>query len=59
MAPEDADGLSAGVVHSPVLGETCRAVRGEGAWMAESGGRLQASGCDRLARTMVATGFSY
>jgi myo-inositol-1(or 4)-monophosphatase len=59
VALEDADGLTAGVVHSPVLGETCCAARGEGAWMAESGGRLQASGCDRLAGAMVATGFSY
>jgi myo-inositol-1(or 4)-monophosphatase len=59
VALEDADGVAAGVVHSPVLGETFCAVRGEGAWMAESGRRLQVSGCDRLEHAMVATGFSY
>jgi myo-inositol-1(or 4)-monophosphatase len=59
VALEDADGLTAGVVHSPVLRETYCAVRGEGAWMAETGRPLAASGCDRLERAMVATGFSY
>jgi myo-inositol-1(or 4)-monophosphatase len=59
VALEDASGLAAGVVHSPVLGETYCASRGEGAWMAESGRRLAVSGCDRLERAMVATGFSY
>jgi myo-inositol-1(or 4)-monophosphatase len=59
VALEDADGLAAGVVHSPVLGETFCAVRGGGAWASESGRRLQVSGCDRLERAMVATGFSY
>jgi myo-inositol-1(or 4)-monophosphatase len=59
VALEDADGVAAGVVHSPVLGETFCAVRGGGAWIAESGRPLRASGCDRLERAMVATGFSY
>ncbi|HEV2874913.1 MAG TPA: inositol monophosphatase family protein, partial [Thermoleophilaceae bacterium] len=59
VALEDADGLAAGVVHSPVLGETFCAVRGGGAWVSETGRRLQVSGCDRLERAMVATGFSY
>jgi myo-inositol-1(or 4)-monophosphatase len=59
VALEDADGLAVGVVHSPVLGETFCAARGEGAWLAESGRRLEVSGCDRLERAMVATGFSY
>jgi myo-inositol-1(or 4)-monophosphatase len=59
VALEDAEGLAAGVVHAPVLGETYCAVRGEGAWIAESGRRLAVSGCDRLERAMVATGFSY
>jgi myo-inositol-1(or 4)-monophosphatase len=59
VALEDADGLTAGVVHSPVLGETFCAARGQGAWIAESGARLRARGCDRLERAMVATGFSY
>jgi myo-inositol-1(or 4)-monophosphatase len=48
-----------GVVHSPVLGETYCAVRGGGAWLAENGRPLAVSGCDRLERAMVATGFSY
>lgn len=59
VALEDADGLAVGVVHSPVLGETFCAVRGGGAWVSETGRRLQVSGCDRLERAMVATGFSY
>ena len=59
VALEDAGGLAAGVVHSPVLGETYCAVRGGGAWLAEGGRRLEVSGCDRLERAMVATGFSY
>jgi myo-inositol-1(or 4)-monophosphatase len=59
VALEDAGGLAAGVVHSPVLGETFRAARGAGAWNAESGRRLRVRGCDRLERAMVATGFSY
>jgi len=59
VALEDAEGLAAGVVHAPVLGETYCAVRGGGAWIAESGRRLAVSGCDRLERAMVATGFSY
>jgi myo-inositol-1(or 4)-monophosphatase len=59
VALEDADGLAAGVVHAPVNGETFRAARGAGAWVAESGGRLQVRDCRRLSRAMVATGFSY
>jgi myo-inositol-1(or 4)-monophosphatase len=59
VALEDASGVAVGVVHSPVLGETYCAARGEGAWLAESGRRLAVSGCDRLERAMVATGFSY
>jgi myo-inositol-1(or 4)-monophosphatase len=59
VALEDAMGIAVGVVHSPVLGETYCAVRGGGAWMAENGRPLAVSGCDRLERAMVATGFSY
>jgi myo-inositol-1(or 4)-monophosphatase len=59
VALEDAEGVAAGVVHSPVLGETFCAVRGGGAWIAESGRPLRVSACDRLERAMVATGFSY
>ena len=33
VALEDADGVSVGVVHSPVHGETFSAVRGEGAFV--------------------------
>ena len=59
VALEDADGIAAGVVHSPVLGETFCAARGEGAWVAESGRRLAVRDCPALAQAMVATGFSY
>jgi len=59
MALEDGHGLAVGVVHSPLHGETFCAARGEGAWVAESGLRLEVRGCRRLARAMVATGFSY
>src|SRR5918999_482483 len=59
VALEDASGLAVGVVHSPVLGETYCAVRQGGAWLAETGRSLRASGCDRLERAMVGTGFSY
>jgi myo-inositol-1(or 4)-monophosphatase len=59
VALEDADGLAAGVVHAPVMGETFCALRREGAWLAEDGRPLRVSGCDRLERAMVGTGFSY
>jgi myo-inositol-1(or 4)-monophosphatase len=59
VALEDVSGLAVGVVHSPVLGETYCAARGEGAFMAETERPLAVSGCDRLERAMVATGFSY
>jgi myo-inositol-1(or 4)-monophosphatase len=59
VALEDADGLAVGVVHSPVLGETYCGERGGGAWLAETGRHLAVSGCERLERAMVATGFSY
>jgi myo-inositol-1(or 4)-monophosphatase len=59
VALEDADGLAAGVVHAPANGETFRAARGEGAWIAESGRRLAVRPCTTLAQALVATGFSY
>jgi myo-inositol-1(or 4)-monophosphatase len=59
VALEDADGLAAGVVHTPVHRETFCAARGAGAWLAESGRRLRVRDCPALARAMVATGFSY
>jgi myo-inositol-1(or 4)-monophosphatase len=59
VALEDANGPAAGVVHAPVNGETFRAARGAGAWVAESGRRLRVRDCRRLSGAMVATGFSY
>jgi myo-inositol-1(or 4)-monophosphatase len=62
VALEDERGLAAGVVHSPVLGETYRAERGGGAFLVVDGSeprRLRVRGCTALARAMVATGFSY
>jgi myo-inositol-1(or 4)-monophosphatase len=61
VALEDGDGLLAGVVHSPVHRETFGAARGEGAWVFADGERrpIRVSGCDRLGRALVATGFSY
>jgi myo-inositol-1(or 4)-monophosphatase len=46
-----------GVVHNPVSGETWTATRGGGARL--DGRRLRVSGCDRLDRALVATGFGY
>ena len=46
-----------GVVHNPVSGETWTATRGGGARL--DGRRLTVSGCDRLDRALVATGFGY
>jgi len=62
VALEDADGAALGVVHAPVLGETYVAERGAGAWVESAAGArevLEVSGCDRLERALVATGFSY
>jgi fructose-1,6-bisphosphatase/inositol monophosphatase family enzyme len=57
VALEDADGTAAGVVHSPLHGETFRAARGEGAEL--DGRPLRVRGAVALERAMVATGFSY
>jgi len=61
VALEDADGPLAGVVHSPVHGETFRAARGAGASLLSADGRrpLRVRGCEELARALVGTGFSY
>jgi myo-inositol-1(or 4)-monophosphatase len=63
VALEDADGLAAGVVHSPVNGETFLAERGGGARLTVDGDPeprlLRVRQCTALARAMVATGFSY
>lgn len=47
----------AGVVHNPVSLETWTAVRGGGAFLGNT--RVEHSGCDRLDRALVATGFGY
>ena len=45
------------MVLNPVTGECFSAARGAGARL--NGAPIRASGCDRLERAMVATGFSY
>jgi len=57
VALEDADGALVGVVHSPIHGETFRAVRGEGAFLGERS--LAVRPPRPLERSLVATGFSY
>ena len=57
VALEDGQGLAAGVVLNPVTGECFSAERGAGAHL--DGAPIRASGCDRLDRAMIATGFSY
>jgi myo-inositol-1(or 4)-monophosphatase len=57
VALEDADGAIVGVVHSPIHGETFRAVRGEGAFLGER--RLRVRDPRPLGQALVATGFSY
>jgi myo-inositol-1(or 4)-monophosphatase len=57
VALEDADGLAVGVVHCPVIGETFRAVRDEGAFLGDR--RLHVREPVSLDRALVATGFSY
>jgi myo-inositol-1(or 4)-monophosphatase len=46
-----------GIVHAPRLGETFRAVRGQGATL--DGRVLRVSQCTRLADAVLATGFPY
>jgi myo-inositol-1(or 4)-monophosphatase len=46
-----------GVVHNPSSGQTWTAIRGHGA--ALDGRAIAESGCDRLDRALVATGFGY
>ena len=57
VALEDDEGGLVGVVHDPVHAETFAAVRGEGARL--NGEPIRVSGCDRIERALVATGFSY
>ncbi|GHC27121.1 inositol monophosphatase family protein [Aidingimonas halophila] len=46
-----------GVVHAPFLNETFTAIRGQGAY--RNGERIRVSRADKLARSLVATGFPY
>jgi myo-inositol-1(or 4)-monophosphatase len=57
VALDDADGALVGVVHSPIHGETFRAVRGEGAFLGDR--RLRVGPARPLEQSLVATGFSY
>jgi myo-inositol-1(or 4)-monophosphatase len=57
VALEDSEGAAVGVVHSPLHGETFRAVRGGGAFLGD--GRLQVAPARALDEALVATGFSY
>jgi myo-inositol-1(or 4)-monophosphatase len=57
VALEDAEGALVGVVHSPIHGETFRAVRGEGTFLGEHG--LAVRPPRPLGQSLVATGFSY
>jgi myo-inositol-1(or 4)-monophosphatase len=57
VALEDADGALVGVVHSPIHGETFRAVRGEGAFLGDRALRVRPA--RPLEQSLVATGFSY
>ena len=57
VALEDADGALVGVVHSPIHGETFRAVRGEGAFLGDRALRVRSA--RPLEQSLVATGFSY
>ena len=52
------DGASGvGVVYNPVAGQTWTAIRGRGAVL--DGRPIRESGCDRLDRALIATGFGY
>ena len=46
-----------GVVHHPTSGQTWTAIRGQGAVL--DGRSIRESGCDRLDRALIATGFGY
>ena len=46
-----------GVVHHPTSGQTWTAIRGRGAVL--DGRSIRESGCDRLDRALIATGFGY
>ncbi|WP_420128007.1 inositol monophosphatase family protein [Longimicrobium sp.] len=53
----DDEGLAAGVIHAPLLGEVYRATRGGGAWM--NGARIRVTETDDPTRALLATGFPF
>jgi len=57
IAALDGDGLLAGVVHVPALGETFHAGRGGGAFLDDR--PIRCSDATMLATALIATGFSY
>ena len=57
IAAEDAAGPMVGVVHDPVRNEVFAAARGRGATL--DGAPMHVTDTDRLARTLLATGFAY
>ena len=57
IAARDADGLVAGVVHVPAMGETFHAGRGGGAFLDDQ--PIRCSDGTVLATSLVGTGFSY
>lgn len=57
FAPGPPPEIEVGVIVAPVLRETYRAQRGEGAWLGER--RLHVSATERLEQALVATGFAY
>jgi myo-inositol-1(or 4)-monophosphatase len=57
VGARDQDGLLAGVVHVPTLGETFRATRGGGAFLNDE--PIRCSDASVLATALVGTGFAY
>ncbi|HYJ80948.1 MAG TPA: inositol monophosphatase family protein [Longimicrobiaceae bacterium] len=57
IAFADDEGLAAGVVHAPLLGEVYHATRGGGAFL--NGAPIRVSAVDVLGRSLLATGFPF
>jgi myo-inositol-1(or 4)-monophosphatase len=57
IGARDGDGLLAGVVHVPALGETFHAGRGSGAFLNDA--PIRCTGASVLATSLVGTGFNY